>query len=113
MTIEPNFEKITDTDLIGLVAYCEKWTPKKVYDIAFAQVFPEKQLKDSKEDFVKWADKGDLKLPPIVREELIRAAKINFDSGNMSRLQYAWKGIQITRNFYFWIFILIIFWWWL
>ena len=113
MSLEPDFAKITDSDLIGLVAYCEKWTPKKVYDIAFAQVFPEKQLKDSKEDFVKWVAKDDLKLPPIVREELIRAAKINFISGKMNRLKYAHQGQQLFRNLYFWIFILIVLWWWL
>ena len=106
MAVEPDFRKITDVDLIGLVAYCEKWSPKKVYDIAYAQVFPEKQLKDSKEDFIEWAT-VEQKLPPIVREELIRAARINFESGKMNKLKYAHQGQLVFRNFYFWIIILI------
>ena len=112
MAVEPDFRKITDVDLIGLVAYCEKWSPKKVYDIAYAQVFPEKQLKDSKEDFIEWAT-VEQKLPPIVREELIRAARINFESGRMNKLKVYAQLRELMRKWGFWVFVLLVIFWWL
>ena len=111
--VEPDFRTITDEDLIGLVAYCEKWAPRKVYNTAFSQVFPEKQLKEAQLPFTEWATKDDRKLPPIVREELIRAARINFESGKMNKLKVYAQFRELTRKWGFWIFILLMLFWWL
>ena len=115
--IVPNFRTMTDEDLVGLIAYCEQWAPKKVYNTAFSQVFPEKQLKEVKLPFIEWSTKDDLKLPPIVREELIRAAIINLESGKMNKLKFYAQFRQLisltVRKWGFWIFILLVIFWWL
>ena len=115
--VEPDFRTITDEDLIGLVAYCENWAPRKVYNTAFLQVFPEKQLKEAQLPFIEWAAKDDRKLPPIVREELIRAARINFESGKMNKLKFYAQFRELiswtVRKWGFWIFILLMLFWWL
>ena len=111
--VEPYFKTMSDEDLIGLIAYCEKWAPKTVYNTAFSQVFPKKQLEEVKLPFVEWLAVGEQKLPPIVREELIRAARINFESGKMNKLKLYAQFREITRKWGFWIFILIIIWYWL
>jgi len=113
MNIEPDFKNIDDVDLIGLISYCEKWKPAKVYYIAYSQVFPKKQLKEVRKNFDEWAI-NDQKLPPIVREELIRACWINLKLGKMNRLKYTYMASKYTiGNKLFWIFILFILWLWL
>ena len=115
--VEPDFRALTDEDLVGLVAYSEKWAPRKVYNTAFSQVFPEKQLKESQLPFIEWVAISEPKLPPIVREELVRAARINFESGKMNKLKlYAQFRALISltvRKWGFWIFILLMLFWWL
>ena len=111
--VEPDFRIMTDEDLIGLVAYCEKWSFKQVYNTAYAQVFPKKQLEEVRQPFVEWVATGDQKLPPIVREELVRAAKINFESGKMNKLKLYAQFREILSKWSFWIFILLITWYWL
>ena len=110
--VEPDFKTLSDADLVGLVAYCEKWTPKVVYNTAFAQVFPENQLKEAKLPFVEWAA-ADQKLPPIVREELIRAARINFESGRMNKLKVYAQLRELMKKWGFWVFVLLVIFWWL
>ena len=107
----PNFETLSDHDLIGLLSYCEKWDPRNVYHTAFKQVFPEKQLQDAMMSFDDWCDK-ETKLPDIVRNELIRACVINLELGKMTNLKYASMGSNLVRNWVFWIFIIIVIWWW-
>ena len=111
--VEPDFRIMTDEDLIGLVAYCEKWSFKQVYNTAYAQVFPKKQVEEVKQPFIEWMSVGEQKLPPIVREELVRAAKINFESGAMNKLKLYAQFRELIRKWGFWIFILIIIWYWL
>ena len=111
--VEPDFRTMTDEDLVGLVAYCEKWAPRKVYNTAFSQVFPKKQLEEVKLPFVEWVITVDRKLPPIVREELIRAARINFDSGKMNKLKLYAQFRELMKKWGFWIFILLVIFWWL
>ena len=111
--VEPDFRTITDEDLIGLVAYCDKWAPRKVYNTAFSQVFPEKQLKESQLPFIEWVAISEPKLPPIVREELVRAARINFESGKMNKLKVYAQFRELTKKWGFWIFILLVIFWWL
>ena len=83
----PVFHKLGDGELLSLVGWAEKWPLERVYDIAFEQVFPEKQLVDSKPDFDEWLTADNPKLPTIVREELIRAFRIHMATGRMDVLR--------------------------
>ena len=111
MTDTPNFNALSDHDLIGLISYCEKWDPMKVYHTAFKQVFPEKQLLEAMMPFEDWCE-GEPKLPDIVRNELIRACDVNLKAGRMIRLKYASMGQNLIRTWSFWLFVLAIIWWW-
>jgi len=111
--LEPNFTMLSDADLVGLIAYCEKCSHKDVYNTAYAQVFSKKQEEEVKKPFTEWISVGEQKLPPIVREELLRAARINFDCGNMNKLKLLAQLRELIKNQGFWIFILIIIWFWL
>lgn len=113
MNLNPNFEKMKDIELLGLIAHCEKWKPEKVYNIAYAEVFPKHQLNEAKMPFDRWFEKTDQTLPPIIRQELIRAAEINHKAGRMTSLEVAYQGTSILRSWYFWFFILSIIWWWI
>ena len=84
----PVFHKMSDPELLSLIGWAQKWPIEKVYDTAFEQVFPEKQLKEAKPDFDEWFMKADNpKLPIIVREELIRAFRIHMSTGRMDVLR--------------------------
>lgn len=84
----PVFHKMSDTELLSIVGWAQKWPVGKVYDTAFEQVFPEKQLKDAKPDFDEWFIASENpRLPIIVREELIRAFRIHMASGRMDVLR--------------------------
>ena len=83
----PNFHQLGDGELLSLIGWAEKWPLERVYDTAFEQVFPEKQLPDSKTDFDVWLSAEHPKLPTIVREELIRAFRIHMATGRMDVLR--------------------------
>jgi len=83
----PNFYRLEDGELLSLVGWAEKWPLERVYDTAFEQVFPKKQLPDSKTDFGVWLMADNPKLPTIVREELIRAFRIHMATGRMDVLR--------------------------
>ena len=83
----PNFHQLGDGELLSLVGWAEKWPLERVYDTAFEQVFPTKQLPDSKTDFGVWLMADNPKLPTIVREELIRAFRIHMATGRMDVLR--------------------------
>ena len=83
----PVFHKMSDTELLSIVGWAQKWTTEKVYDTAFEQVFPTKQLSDAKTDFGVWLSADNPKLPTIVREELIRAFRIHMATGRMDVLR--------------------------
>ena len=84
----PEFHRIDDLSLLSIVSWAQKWPMEKVYDIAFEQVFPEKQLKESRPEFDIWFMSCDKpKLPTIVREELLRAFRIHMASGRMDVLR--------------------------
>ena len=72
---------------MSLIGWAEKWPLERVYDTAFEQVFPTKQLPDSKTDFGVWLSADNPKLPTIVREELIRAFRIHMATGRMDVLR--------------------------
>ena len=111
MANSPNFNTLSDHDLVGLISYCEKWDPMKVYHTAYSQVFPEKQLQEVMMPFEDWCDK-ETKLPQIVRNELIRACVVNLELGKMAKLRYSATAQSLFSNMYFWIFVIIVFWWW-
>ena len=111
LDVKPDFTKITDMDLIGLLSYCEDWLPERVYDTAYSQVFPEQQVLEVKKPFGEWL-KGPKKLPDIVRFELVRAAYINYEAGKMRNLKIAYFTTKIFKNSLVWSFIGFIFWWW-
>ena len=90
----PVFHKMSDTELLSIVGWAQKWPAEKVYDTAFEQVFPEKQLTDAKPDFDEWFMVDNPKLPIIVREELIRAFRIHMATGRMDVLRL---GVMLSR----------------
>ena len=83
----PNFHQLGDGELLSLIGWAEKWPLQRVYDTAFEQVFPTKQLSDAKTDFDVWLMADNPKLPTIVREELIRAFRIHMATGRMDVLR--------------------------
>ena len=94
----PNFHQLGDGELLSLVGWAEKWPLERVYDTAFEQVFPERQLEDAKADFGEWIMADKPQLPTIVREELIRAFRIHMVTGRMDVLRLgAWAQHQCKR----------------
>ena len=83
----PVFNRMSDAELLSIVGWAQKWPVERVYDTAFEQVFPEKQLADAKTDFDVWFMVDNPKLPIIVREELIRAFRIHMATGRMDVLR--------------------------
>ena len=83
----PDFYRLGDGELLSLIGWAEKWSLERVYDTAFEQVFPKKQLVDSKPDFDEWVTAENPKLPMVVREELIRAFRIHMATGRMDVLR--------------------------
>ena len=84
----PEFHKIDDLSLLNIVSWAQRWPMEKVYDTAFEQVFPERQLEESRPEFDIWFESADRpKLPMVVREELIRAFRIHMASGRMDVLR--------------------------
>ena len=94
----PVFHKMSDTELLSIVGWAQKWPTEKVYDTAFEQVFPEKQLKEAKPDFDEWFMVDNPKLPIIVREELIRAFRIHMASGRMDVLRLGALAQQYAKR---------------
>ena len=106
----PVFHKLGDGELLSLIGWAEDWPLERVYDIAFEQVFPEKQLVDSKPDFDEWLTADNPKLPMIVREELIRAFRIHMSTGRMDVLRL---GVMVStyakRIMYVGLFLLFLY----
>ena len=94
----PAFNSMTDLELLSIISWAERTDAEKVYDIAFNQVFPEEQFKDAKSSYDWWVTGENPKLPIIVREELIRAFRINMANGRMDVLRLAaWARHQSKR----------------
>jgi len=90
----PDFYRLGDGELLSLIGWAEDWPLERVYDTAFEQVFPTKQLPDAKTDFQVWLMADKPQLPTIVREELIRAFRIHMATGRMDVLRL---GVMATR----------------
>ena len=107
----PEFHKIDDVSLLSIVGWAQKWPMEKVYDTAFEQVFPEKQLEDSRPEFDTWFMASEHpKLPMVVREELIRAFRIHMASGRMDVLRLGAIAEQYAKRFmYVGLFLLFLF----
>ena len=107
----PEFHKIDDLSLLSLISWAQKWSMEKVYDTAFEQVFPEKQLGDSRPEFDTWFMASEHpKLPMVVREELIRAFRIHMASGRMDVLRLGAVAEKYAKRFmYIGLFFLFLF----
>ena len=94
----PAFGQMTDLELLSIVSWAERWDGKKVYDTAYSQVFPERQIKDAKLNYDMWVTAENPKLPIIVREEMIRAFRIHMVTGRMDVFRLAaWARTQSFR----------------
>jgi hypothetical protein len=103
----PVFSRMTDMELLSIVSWAERWDGKRVYDTAFSQVFPKKQIKDAKPIYDMWVTAENPKLPMIVREELIRAFRINIVTGRMDVLRLgAWAQTQCVRIMWIGLFLI-------
>ena len=109
-TLVPEFHSIDDISLLSIVSWAQRWSMEEVYDIAFEQVFPEKQLKESKTDFDTWFMSCDKpKLPTVVREELLRAFRIHMASGRMDVLRLGALAQKYSlRLLYLGLFLLLL-----
>ena len=112
--VSPVFHKMSDTELLSIVGWAQKWPVGKVYDTAFEQVFPEKQLKDAKPDFDEWFIASENpRLTIIVREELIRAFRIHMASGRMDVLRLGAVAEQYAKRMMyiglFFLFLILVF----
>ena len=106
----PDFYRLGDGELLSLIGWAEKWPLERVYDTAFEQVFPTKQLSDAKTDFDVWLMADNPKLPTIVREELIRAFRIHMASGRMDVLRLGAVAEKYAKRFmYIGLFFLFLF----
>ena len=109
----PVFHKMSDTELLSIVGWAQKWPVGKVYDTAFEQVFPKKQLEDAKTDFGVWLEAEHPKLPTIVREELIRAFRIHMSTGRMDVLRLGVTLQRYAKRFMyvglFFLFLILVF----
>ena len=107
----PEFHKIDDVSLLSIVGWAQRWPMEKVYDTAFEQVFPERQLEDSRPEFDTWFMASEHpKLPMVVREELIRAFRIHMASGRMDVLRLgALAERYAKRIMYVGLFLLFLF----
>ena len=84
----PEFHKIDDVSLLSLISWAQKWPMERTYDTAFEQVFPKKQLEESRPEFDSWFMSSERpKLPIVVREELLRAFHIHEANGRMDVLR--------------------------
>ena len=110
----PVFHRMSDSELLSIVGWAQKWPVGKVYDTAFEQVFPEKQLKEAKPDFDEWFIASENpKLPMIVREEVIRAFRIHMASGRMDVLRLGAVAEQYAKRMMyiglFFLFLILVF----
>ena len=94
----PVFSRMTDMELLSIVSWAQQWDAEEVYDTAFDQVFPGRQIEDAKPKFDSWVTVENPRLPVIVREELIRAFRIHMVTGRMDVLRLAaWARTQSFR----------------
>jgi hypothetical protein len=85
--VVPVFGKMTDMELLSIVSWAQRWDAEQVYDTAFDQVFPGRQIEDAKPKFDSWVTAENPRLPVIVREELITAFRIHMTTGRMDVLR--------------------------
>ena len=110
----PVFHKMSDTELLSIVGWAQKWPMEKTYDTAFAQVFPERQLEEARPEFDSWFMSSERpKLPMVVREELIRAFRIHMASGRMDVLRLGAVAERYAKRMMyvglFFLFLILVF----
>lgn len=80
--LEPNFNALDDFDLLSLLIWTEKkMSPQQVFELAHSMVGVECP------DFEDWCE-NPRPLGRLVRNELIRACTLNFESGRMWKLKF-------------------------
>ena len=106
----PAFSKMSDLEILSIVSWAEQWDAKRVYDTAFSEVFPAKQITDAKPQYDMWVTAENPKLPMIVREELIRAFRIHMTTGRMDVLRLGVTAQTYAKRFmYVGLFLLFLF----
>ena len=109
---KPLLHKLSSSELLYLLSWCEKWPIGKVYDTAFAQVFPPKQMKAAKLDFEDW-ERVETQLPTAVRSEIIRAIDIHVDRGCLDVLRvYVAMWDWARKATYILPFLAVMYWYW-
>ena len=108
--VVPVFGKMTDMELLSIVSWAQRWDAEKVYDTAFDQVFPGRQIEDAKPKFDSWVTAENPRLPVIVREELITAFRIHMTTGRMDVLRLGALAQQYAKRImYVGLFLLFLF----
>ena len=106
----PSFAKMTDSDYITVLSWCEDWTPEEVYDTAYKQ--------SRLDHFLTWDEWSDnmQTLPVAVKAELQRAIILHQDNGNLQALRayaFFYEGMNNIAKYAFWAFIAIMFLFWI
>ena len=111
--VVPVFGKMTDMELLSIVSWAQRWDAEQVYDTAFDQVFPGRQIEDAKPKFDSWVAVDNPRLPVIVREELIRAFRIHMASGRMDVLRLGAVAERYAKRMMyvglFFLFLILVF----
>ena len=108
--VVPVFGKMTDMELLSIVSWAQRWDAEKVYDTAFDQVFPGRQIEDAKPKYDSWVSVENPRLPVIVREELITAFRIHMTTGRMDVLRLGALAQQYAKRImYVGLFLLFLF----
>ena len=98
----PAFSKMTDSDYITVLSWCEDWTPEEVYNMAYKQSHLDHML-----TWDEWSENMQ-SLPLPVRAELQRAITLHMDNGNLQALRayaFFYEGIEKLAKYAFWVFI--------
>ena len=106
----PSFAKMTDSDYITVLSWCEDWSPEEVYDTAYKQ--------SRLDHFLTWDEWSDnmQSLPVAVKAELQRAITLHQDNGNLQALRaypFFYEGMNRLAKYSFWVFIAIMFLFWI
>ena len=106
----PSFAKMTDSDYITGLSWCEDWSPEEVSDTAYKQ--------SRLDHFLTWDEWSDnmQSLPVAVKAELQRAITLHQDNGNLQALRayaFCYEGMNNIAKYAFWAFIAIMFLFWI
>ena len=111
--VTPSFYGMTDSELLAIITWAQKWPMEKVNNTAFEEVFPKHQLKDSRPDFTRWFTGDNPRLPMVVRQELIRAFHVHMATGRMDVLRLGAVAERYAKRMMyvglFFLFLILVF----